>query len=426
MRVVSFAAAISLAVFWLGGPPRALAQESQIEGLRAAAKASPGDPLAALALGIALRRADHLSDALAELRRGVATTGKPEALRQLYWEILHVQEARRDFLQALAACKPLKATAEAHACTAFAHLVRQRATEALEETGIALARDPRSYEAKLAEGKAYELELDLSKSESSLREAISIRGDLAESHEALGGVLLKQGRRDEAVAELRQATTLDPSGPAPLYDLAIAVAPGGESVGLLERATRERPTFLDAWLALGNQQLTGGRTGEARRAAEASLKIDPRSAAAYVLSGKVALAEGRTDDAINAGQAALRIVGNSAAAKLLVADGNARKGEIDAALEAYQAAFGLDHADPTPLVHASEACHSAGRDTSARAFGVRAIQEFPKWAPGWAALGDALAAQAEAAGARDAYRKALALDGPIDRDAVARRLSALR
>jgi tetratricopeptide (TPR) repeat protein len=426
MRAVSFAAAIPLGLFWLGGPQPALAQESQIDGLRAAARAAPADPLAALALGAALRRADHPSESLAELRRGIAIAAKPDTLRQLYWEVLRVQGDRRDFFQALAACKPLKAGADSHACMAFADLVRQRATEALEETSAALAKDPRSYEAKLAEGKAYELELDMAKAEASLREAVSYRGDRPDAHEALGGVLLKEGRRDEAIAEFRQATTLDPAGPAPLFELATAIAPGDESVRLLERATRERPTFVEAWLALGNQQLAAGRAGEAKKAAEAALRIDPHAAGAHVLSGKVALVEGRADDAINAGQAALRIVANSAAAKLLVADGNARKGEIDAALEAYQAAWGLDHGDPTPLVHASEACHAAGRDTSARAFGVRAVQEFPRWAPGWAALGDALAAQAEAASARDAYRKALALDGPVDRDAVARRLSALR
>jgi tetratricopeptide (TPR) repeat protein len=139
----------------------------------------------------------------------------------------------------------------------------------------------------------------------------------------------------------------------------------------------------------------------------------------------VALTEGRADDAIRAGESALKIVANSAAAKLLVADGNAKKGEIDLALEAYQAAWGLDHGDPTPLVHASQACHAAGRDTSAKAFGAKAAQEFPKWGPAWAALGDALVAQGEKAAAKDAYQKALAGEGPIDGDAIRKRLSTL-
>jgi len=422
MRGISFAVAIALGVAVSQPAP---AQETQLDALRAATRAAPVDPATSLALGTALRRADHLPEALAELRRGIAVAGRPETLRLLYWEVARVQGDRHDFLQTMAACKPLKG-ADAHACAAFAHLVRQRATEALEETAAALARDPASYEAKLAEGRAYELELDLDRAQASLHEVIAAHGDRAEAHEALGRVLLKAGQRELATAELRQAVTLDPSGPDALYGLAAVVPPGDESVHLLERAARERPRFLEAWLALGSQQLAAGRLREARGAADAALRIDPRSAGALVLSGRVALADGRADDAIAAGQAALANMANSAAAKLLVADGSARKGEIDAALEAYQAAWGLDHGDPTPLVHASEACHAAGRDTSARAFGVKATQEFPRWAPGWAALGDALAAQAEAPAAREAYRKALAFEGPVDAAAIQRKLGALR
>jgi tetratricopeptide (TPR) repeat protein len=401
------------------------AQESQLDALRAATKIAPANPLAALALGTALRRADHLSDALAELRRGIAISSKPDASRLLAWEIVRVQADRRDFFQTMAACKSFKAPADEHACAAVAHLVRQRATEALEETALALAKDPNSVEAKLAEGRAYDLELDVVRAEASLRGAIAGQPDRADVRTALGRVLAREGQREDAITEMRRAVALDPAGPDALYALAVAIPPGDESVRLLEHATRERSTFVDAWVALGSRQLAARRLGDAKTAAEAALHADPRNAGAYVLVGKVALAEGRIDGAIKAGQAALGNMANSAEAKLLVADGTARKGEIDAALEAYQAAWGLDHADPTALVHASEACHAAGRDTTARAFGVRATQEFPRWGPAWAALGDALAAQGDVAGARDAYRKALGASGFVDADAVKRKLSAL-
>jgi tetratricopeptide (TPR) repeat protein len=318
------------------------------------------------------------------------------------------------------------AAAEGHACAAVAHLVRQRATEALAETAIALAKDPRCYEAKLAEGRAYELELDASKAETSLREAVGLRAEHSDALVALGRVLVKEGRRDDGLAALREAVKADLSGPDALYELAMNLPQGDETIALLQTAARERPTFLDAWVALASAQFAAGRVPDAKKAAEMAIHIDSNSAAAYVILGKVALLEGRTDDAIRAGQSALAIVANNAAAKLLVADGNARKGEIDTALEAYQAAWGMDHGDPAPLVHASEACHAAGRDTSARAFGVKATQEFPNWAPGWVALGDALAAQREAAAARDAYRKALTRDGLHDAAGVQRKLAALK
>ncbi|HEY1694570.1 MAG TPA: tetratricopeptide repeat protein [Polyangiaceae bacterium] len=408
----------------------ARAQESQVDTLRAAARASTTDANAALALGRALRRAGHPVDALAELRRGVGVSGgRMDVLVKLHWEIARVQMDRGDFVQTLTECQVLGklpgASAEGHACAADAHLLWQRSTEALTETAAALAKDPRCFEAKLAEGRAHEFALDATKSEAAYRAAIALRPDAVEPHVGLGRMLWRNGRRDDGVAELRKALSLDANAPDALFELGIALAPSTESVGFLEHATRERPSYTAAWLALGQQQLDAGRVAEAKKAAEAAERGDAASVGAKVLVGRVALAQNRPDDAIKAGEAALKIVANSAPAKLLVADGNAKKGEIDLALEAYQAAWGLDHGDPTPLVHAAEACHAAGRDTSAKAFGLKAVQEFPRWAPAWAALGDALVAQGEKPAARDAYQKALAGEGPVDRAAVQRKLGAL-
>jgi tetratricopeptide (TPR) repeat protein len=400
------------------------------------AKSSATDPVAALALGRALRRAGRFGEALGELRRGAAiAASRPNGLAPLHlvqidWEVARVHMDRHDFFQARTACGVLGAlrgaAAEGHACTADAHLVWQRATEALAETAAALTADPQCYEAKVAEGRAEDLALDATKSEAAFRTAIAWRPEGVDAHLWLGRVLSRNGKRDEGLIELRKAVQLDPNGPDALYELAMALAPSSESMTLLERATAERPSFAEAWLALGAQQLSAGHLADAKKAAEAAVRNDAKSVGPHVLLGKVALADRRLDDAIKEGQAALQILANSASAKLLVADAQAKKGEIDPAIEAYQAAWGLDRADPTPLVHASEACHEAGRDTSARAFGAKVTQEFPEWGPGWAALGDALVGQGERHAARDAYAKALSANGPVDREAVQKKLATLR
>jgi tetratricopeptide (TPR) repeat protein len=340
---------------------------------------------------------------------------------------------RHDFPQAMTACKvlgalplPSVANADGHACAADAHLVWQRATEALTETAAALAKDPKNYEAKVAEGRAQEFAIEPVKAEAAYRAAIGLKPDGVDAHVGLGRLLVRNGKKDDGVAELRKALQLDPNGPDALFELGMALAPGSESLGLLDKATHERPSFAEAWLALGNQQLSSGHVAEAKKAAEAAVRNDPNTVGPHVLLGKVALADNRPDDAIRSAEAALKIGANTAAAKLIIGDANAKKGEIDLALEAYQAAWGRDHGDPAPLVHAAQACHAASRDTSARAFGVRATQEFPKWGPGWAALGDALVAQGEKQAARDAYQKALSGEGPVDRDAVQKKLSSIR
>jgi tetratricopeptide (TPR) repeat protein len=353
-------------------------------------------------------------------------------VQKLHWEVARALIDRRDFGPAMTECKVLGTlpgqAAEGHACAAEAHLLWQRSTEALGEVALALAKDPHCYDAKIAEAQAYDFAIDAGKSEASYRAALTMLAtpaDGVEAHLGLGRLLAKNGRHDEAVAELRKTVQLDPDGPDALFELGQVLAPGAESLTLLEHATQERRSFGDAWVALGEQQLAGGHVAEARKAGDEALHADASTVKPYLLLGRVALADGRPQDAVHAGEAALKLVANSAPAQLLIADGDAKQGEIDPALEAYQAAWGLDHGDPTPLVHASEACHSAGRDTSARAFGAKAAQEFPRWGPAWAALGDALAAQGEKPSARDAYGKALAGEGPVDRSAVQHKLDVL-
>jgi tetratricopeptide (TPR) repeat protein len=407
-------------------------QESELDALRAAAKASPADPGAAFALGHALLRAGHPVEALAELRRGVNLPGgrAGDLGVKLHWEIARAHVAQRDFGQTVVACRVLGALPGAatpgHACMAEAHILWKRSAEAEPEIRAALANGTRSYEAKVAEAGVHELELKDGEAEASYREAIVWQPDQPVAHELLGKLLVRDGKAGEGVSELRRAVALDPTGPDAAFDLAAALGPTVEARALLERATRDRPGFALAWQKLAATDLALGQTAPARQAAEAALRIDAQDADSHLVLGKVALADGRYDDAIRAGDSALRLVANSAQAKLLIADANAKKGEIDLALEAYQAAWGFDHGDPAPLVHASEACHAAGRDTSARAYAVRATQEFPSWGPAWAALGDAAAGQKETADARSAYEKALKGDGPVDKAAVARKLDALR
>ncbi|MGA3121637.1 MAG: tetratricopeptide repeat protein [Polyangiaceae bacterium] len=429
MRV--FLAAVFLAV-GLAVPRAGTAQESQIEGLRAVAQSHSRDWEAALSLGRALRRAGRWAQAEVELRRGIGVcAANPSALRALYTELARVYMDLGNVQRAFATCKQLihvpGASAEGHACVANAHLVWQRATEAQLEAAEALAIDPQCYNARLAQGLAFEFELDSARAEASFREAIAMRPDGADARTALGRVLWRAGDRSQGLAELSKGVELDPLGPENVFELASALPLGPERTGLLERAVRERPSFGKAWLELGAQRLASGRVAEAKEAAESAARTDATNLGARVLLGQVALAEGRADDAIHAGEAALKSEANNAAAELLVADGNARKGEMDLAIEAYQAAWGLDHRDPTPLVSASLACHAVGRDTSARAFGVRASEEFPDWGPAWAALGDALVAQNEQRAAREAYGRALSASaGGLDRDGVRAKLAAMR
>jgi tetratricopeptide (TPR) repeat protein len=409
-------------------PTSAEAQESKLDALRAASRANAGDAGAGLAYGHALRRAGRYSEATTELRRAIAYARGPVAVGAHY-EVARVFLDQREHGKAMAECRaiaPLPGGAiPSHACAADTHLLWRRASEALLETEQALANGTQSYEAKLAEGLAYELEVKEDAAEQSFRTAIGWQPDRWEGHVWLGRLLLRRLKHDDGVAELKKALALDPDGPEASYELARTMPANADSDLLLHKAINERRNYGAALRRLAEVDVEIGRLPQALAAAETALKADPTDVGSHLVMARVALAEGDLDEAIVEGKAALAIVPNSAPARLIIADADARKGEIDLAVESYEAAYGFDHSDPAPLVRASQACHLAGRETSAKAFGEKATKEFPEWGPGWVAYGDGLAGNKEIASARAAYETALRSRGPVDAASVRAKLAAL-
>ncbi len=417
-------------------PARASAQLTVVDACKAEAKAHPADAAASLALGRALRRGGKTKEALEELRRGVLQTRAQGLTIELHWELARTLLARGDFGPAMVQCKVTGALpgggVAGHACAAEAHLSWRRASEALVETALALAGDAAkrgegkgAYEAKLAEATARELEGKPKDAEALYRQAIAWAPDRPDAHVALGHMLAALDR-DASRRALREALRLDPASPEASYELGASLGPTDEAVQLLARAARERVGFAAAEHRLAEALLARGHLGDARRAAEAAIRSDPNDAGPHVTFGRIALAENQPELAVRAAESALKIVVNSAAAKLLLGDAQAAKGEIDLALEAYQDAHGLDGTDPAPLVHAADACGKAGRFTSARAFGMKATQDFPTWGPAWVAYGDALASDGQPDGAKKAYQEALKSKGPVDAAAVGKKIAAIK
>ncbi len=428
---------VGVALTIVAASPRlASAQESGVAEAQARVKAGPTSAEAALRFGRALRRAGRETDALAELRRGLALSGgRGETATRLQWEVARTYIARREFEPAIATCRaltkmPLATGAEAtsHVCAAEAHLLWRRGTEAMAE--IAEAGKAKSapldaqYFAKTASGRALELASKDAQAESAYREAIALDAAPSDAYVLLGSLLRRTGR--DGLPSSRKAVELDPRDPVAQLELGLALPVGSaESFAALERAIAERPNFLEALRTLTAGYVAAHRLPEAKRAVETVLKLAPNDVASHVVAGRVALAEGRPDEAIKEGELASKLMPNDAPSRLLVADAWAKKGEIDLAVEAYQAAFGLDHGAPAPLVNAVHACLAAGRVTSAKAFGLLATKEFASNGAAWTALGDALAADRDLAGARAAYETARKTKG-ADAAALDRKLSSLK
>ncbi|HEY8075542.1 MAG TPA: tetratricopeptide repeat protein [Labilithrix sp.] len=412
MKFKAVGAGLGLVVGVLLSTGGAVAQESGVGEARDAAKKSPASADAALAYGRALRRAGRDNDALTELRRAEGLTGgKADVAAHVEWEIARTHIAKRDFQAALATCRGFEKLHKpaSRVCAAEAHLLWRRGTEATAE--LAEVKDTSGLEgdvgyfAKIAEGRIRELEAKDADAETDFRAAVALAPKRPDAHMRLGVALGREGK--DGTSELKRAVELDAHDPVAQYELGRALAAGtAASLTALEHAVAERPTYTDALRALAEGYVAAKRLPDAKKTAEAILKIAPNDVFSHVVAGRVSLAEGKTDDALKEGETASNLMPNAAAAKLLVADAQAKKGEIDLAIEAYQIAFGLDRTSPTALVNAAEACVAANRPTSAKAFARRATQDFPNHGPAWIALGDALAADKDSKGARSAYESA--------------------
>jgi len=142
-------------------PGLALAQESALGELRAAAKQSPNDLNAQIALGRGLIEAGRLPEAEAQMKTVVRLTqGSVEGL----YEAMRVTFATDDYRKSRAGCRDLVKKDEKHAlsqvCMARAFLVWRRASRAFEYIDKALAADPSNYEAQLADADAKRMQGD--------------------------------------------------------------------------------------------------------------------------------------------------------------------------------------------------------------------------------------------------------------------------
>ena len=398
--------------------------------LAGAATPDQGSAQAALSSGRALRQAGSYREAIAELKKGLNVAGlSPAARVAISWEIARSYIDDHKFNEAVAACRAVGKIAEgkgpSHACLGEAHMMRSRATEALPEAELALQDAPGLYEAKVVKGRALGQSGSVTEAERVLRDAINDSPNRVDAYCWLGELFVVQGKRDAAIEQLEKARTLEPKDASLAFSLGRLLAPA-QAVRVLGSAVTLRPGFVAAWARLAEAWLAAGKLSEAESAAQQTLKLDDRQVDARAVLARLHFLAKRYDDALKEARAVLEAASSHASAKLTEADALAAKGEIDPAIDAYQSAHSLARTDPTVLVSAARACLGGGRETSAKSFADRAVETFPKWAPGWVVLGDILAKGRENAKAKQAYRTALGAEGPIDRQEVERRLAALK
>jgi tetratricopeptide (TPR) repeat protein len=118
--------------------------------------------------------------------------------------------------------------------------------------------------------------------EETLRSALARLPDEASLHHALGLILIRQGRRDAALVELKRATQLAPDNPRHLYVYGVAqhdISNAAAGIATLRSALERFPNDRDLLLAVASYARAAGDETTAQRCLERLRSIEDPAAA---------------------------------------------------------------------------------------------------------------------------------------------------
>jgi len=131
--------------------------------------------------------------------------------------------------------------------------------------------------------------------------ALKVNPKLAEAHTNLGRLYQRQGQPDLALSSFNRAAQVAPGDPEALLNAAILLADQkryGEAIQALTRVPQKLRT-QPHWETLGRMQLAAGNPGEAERAYEKVLALDPESVETLRTLSGLAMKRGDTKTAWN-------------------------------------------------------------------------------------------------------------------------------
>ncbi|MBK7778861.1 MAG: tetratricopeptide repeat protein [Sandaracinaceae bacterium] len=386
----------------------AQAQAPLLPDLQRAARRARTEAAPHRAYARALLRAGRFRDAEREFKVAARLSrNQPSALL----EVAEATFATGDWNAARRACTAIETATEQHSawsrvCRAQAFLVGQRSARAFEELELALAEMPDLAQAHLALGDAHRFRADTEQALRAYRRAAELDATSAAPHLGMGLLYAATGRRDEAIAALREAQRLEGSWPAVQRALG-QLLPPEEGLPLLRAAAEGYPDWAAAQADLGRAEQLAGHPAEARAALTRALQLDPELAPAHATLGLVQLAQGEREAAEASFRHALQLVPNDAATATALADLFAATERYEEALEQYRAAADMSPSDPTPLLSGARLAVRLGRSLFATAYLDLALERRPG---NWGALdlyGDVMLARGDRARARTYFQDAL-------------------
>jgi len=159
--------------------------------------------------------------------------------------------------------------------------------------------------------------------------ALEVNPDSASAHLYVGRTLLRAGRLDQAMLEMRLASRSDPRLARPIAGFLVSAS---DDFGVLSRvAADDRDRHL-LWEALANELSSRSADAQAEAADNALLGLDPPHPRAIARHARRAAAKGRIAEALELADRLARVDGNEVSAAVLRSEILARDGRDDEAL----------------------------------------------------------------------------------------------
>ena len=197
------------------------------------------------------------------------------------------------------------------------------------------------------------------------------------------------GHASEAEADGRLAATYGPKDAEPrrfLCALLLRMGRKDEAVGQLEEAYRLEPDDADTAESLSELLLSMGRYEQARKPAEEATRLNPDSARAWSMLAASCLATGHVDDAQNAAQTAtLKGPEDPRSWIQLAASSNAKR-DFTAAFQAAEKAAQLSPGDSRAWLNLATACTGNNRFEDAVRYAEKASVLDPQNPATWRLL----------------------------------------
>ena len=260
-------------------------------------------------------------------------------------------------------------------------------------------------------GSLYAAKRDVATAERHFKEAVARDPKSIEARTILGNFYLSRRQVDAAEAEFKAAAGVAPVGSPSRMRLAEFYATTGkpdEAKKVLAEITTKAPDFLPAWRRIAQLAFDERKYDEAAVAVNRLLEKNPRDLEGRVLKGRIHLARRETDDAIQEFQKALKSEPKFTEARIQLATAFLQGGKVEQAKGALAEAISVTRNSADARLMLAELNLRTNAARVAIGDLEKLVAEQPRLARAWLMLAGAYLSVGQPGKATEIYRKLVA------------------